>query len=79
MAVEIPSTVQPKPQKAMSEGYSNLEALNECPIQARRDIESWLKTRPNYSDPALGYSNLAAMTDDALQPEVRRQKRMGFA
>jgi len=78
LSVEIPSTQQPKPFKGPSVGYSNLERQNQSDAEFRNDIEQWLKTPPNYASPSMGFSNLAAMKNEVLTPEVARQKRMGF-
>jgi hypothetical protein len=77
MNVETATPTPPK-LKADNIGYSNLDSMLQCPQEARKDIENWLAKVPNYSDPSLGFSNLAAMKNDVLQPEVARQKRMGF-
>ena len=78
MNVETATPTPPKLHKDSATGYSNLERQLQSDQEFRADIEQWLKAVPNYSDRSLGYSNLAAMKDDALQPEVFRQRRAGY-
>jgi len=76
-SLEIPPT-PPKPPKANDVGYTNLDSMLQCPVEARKDIENWLR-QPHVFGPADGYSNLESEKTGIGQGEVARQKRMGFA